>query len=146
MAQPVKIIPRNYYNVIIAKIWPYCTALDLIESWERLDSDSGIHSPNWPEIFIFYYWSDIGLVRIRPTCSIWASIGMDSLMWDCPYHMIDFILSTSYCVITMDITINPVLLTIFNLQYVRSMSTYQMQTWFNYRIIKYPPSYVPCYF
>lgn len=53
MAQPVKIIPPSYYNVIIAKIWPHSTALDLNESWERLYLDSGIHDPTCSEIPIF---------------------------------------------------------------------------------------------
>lgn len=133
MAQPVKIIPPNYYNVIIAKIWPRSTALDLNESWERLYLVSGIHDPTCPEIPIFavgpvlvQFWS------VNPYCAsfkgpkqelsgpVWLDLGFKSfqqkilgsrlhqmvhIIWDCPYHMIDFIWSTSYGVINIDITI-----------------------------------------
>lgn len=95
MAQPVKIIPRNYYNVIIAKIWPHRIALDLIVSWERLYSNSGIHGPSWSEIFLFYYWSDFGRCRpIRICTSSCGSVWFDmDLNWDGQF---DVRLSISY--------------------------------------------------
>ena len=92
MAQPVKIIPPNYYNVIIAKIWPHSTALDLNESWERLYLDSGIHGWNWPETSIFAAGPVVvlmGYVRLAESASlegqkpglsgsVWLDLGFES--------------------------------------------------------------------